>query len=166
MNELQQSFERRMRELGLRVTAERRTVLEHAFRYFGHFDADALLRSLQRRGARVSRATVYRTLTHLVDAGLLRRYDLGGRHAVYEPAFGRTHHEHLVCVHCGRMYEFVQQRIEQLQEEVCREHRFVPISHTLQIHGICEPCRRGRRRTRSIPPEPTELRPSSERSGR
>jgi Fur family ferric uptake transcriptional regulator len=143
MKELQRSFEQRMRRRGLRVTAERRTILEHAFRHYGHFAADSLLRSLKRHGCGISRATVYRTLAHLVEAGLLRRYDLGGRQAIYEPVFGRTHHEHLLCVRCGRMFEFVQRRIEQLQEEVCREHGFLALSHTLQIHGICEQCRGG-----------------------
>lgn len=149
MNELERSFERRMKRRGFRVTAERRAVLTHAFRHFGHFDVDALLRSLRRRGSRVSRATVYRTVGHLVEAGLLRRYDMGQGPAIYEPAFGRVHHEHLVCVYCGRMFEFVQQRIEELQDEVCRRHRFTPLSHTLQIHGICSSCRRSERPIRS-----------------
>jgi Fur family ferric uptake transcriptional regulator len=140
MNELRASLARRLRRRGMRVTAERRAILEHVFRHFGHFEPEDLLRSLRRHGIGVSRATVYRTLGQFVELGLLRRYDLGNRRAVYEPSFGRIHHEHLVCVECGRLYEFVQERIEQLQDEVCREHGFTPLRHTLQIQGICRDC--------------------------
>ena len=153
-----------MKRRGFRATAERRAVLEHAFRHFGHFAVDSLMRSLRRHGSRISRATVYRTVTHLVEAGLLRRYDLGKGPAIYEPVFGRTHHEHLVCVYCGKMYEFVQQRIEELQDEVCRRHRFRALSHTLQIHGICRSCQREGRG--SAPPgEETSRNPRDARRG-
>ena len=159
MNKLQRSFERQMKRRGFRATAERRAVLEHAFRHFGHFAVDSLLRSLHRHGSQISRATVYRTVRHLVEAGLLRRYDLGEGPAIYEPAFGRTHHEHLVCVYCGKMYEFVQQRIEQLQDEVCRRHHFRALSHTLQIHGICQSCQADER---SLSESDEEVLPAAE----
>ena len=134
-------FERRLRERGLRITAERRRILDHAFRHFWHFDAEELLASLCRDGKPVSRATVFRTLGTLVEAGVLRRHPLTDGRVFYEPALGREHHEHLICVECGKILEFVQEEIEQLQDEVCREHRFQPLSHTLQIYGTCEACR-------------------------
>lgn len=141
MSGLQEYYQKRLRERGLRATRERREILAHAFEHFGHFYAGDLLASLRRHGYDVSRATVYRTLAHLVETGLLRRHDLGDRRTFYEPVFGREHHEHLVCVRCGAILEFVQEEIERLQDQVCREHRFRPLSHTLQIHGICVECR-------------------------
>jgi len=141
MPSLLQRFERGLRERGLRVTVERRAILEHAVRNLGHFEAEELLASLRRSGSRVSRATVYRTLGRLVEAGLVRRHPLDDGRAFYEPAFDRAHHEHLVCVRCGEILEFVQDEIERLQDEVCRQHRFRPVSHTLQIYGTCERCR-------------------------
>lgn len=134
-------FERRLRERGLRITAERRRILDHAFRHFWHFDAEELLASLHREGSTVSRATVFRTLGRLVEAGVLRRHPLSDGRAFYEPALGREHHEHLICVECGKILEFVQEEIERLQDEVCRDHSFQPLSHTLQIYGTCEACR-------------------------
>jgi Fur family ferric uptake transcriptional regulator len=133
-------FEKELRERGLRVTAERRTILAHAFEHFGHFCPDELVESLNRHGHGVSRATVYRTLAHLVETGFLRRHELGGRRTIYEPNFGRMHHEHMVCVECGRILEFVEDRIERLQDEVCERYGFRPVSHTLQIHGVCKAC--------------------------
>jgi Fur family ferric uptake transcriptional regulator len=141
MGGLEKHFEQRLRDRGLRATRERREILAHAFERFGHFRAGELYASLRHDGHRISRATVYRTITHLVETGLLRRHDLGDRRTLYEPVFGREHHEHMVCVRCGKIFEFVQREIERLQEEVCRKHGFRPLSHTLQIRGICGACR-------------------------
>ena len=87
-------FQDRLRERGFRMTSERRAILERIVRLHGHFDADGLLETLRVTGADVSRAPGYRTIGHLVDSGLLRKYDLGDRHTQYEPAIGREHHEH------------------------------------------------------------------------
>ena len=133
-------FQDRLRERGFRMTSERRAILERIVRLHGHFDADGLIATLRATGADVSRATVYRTIGHLVDSGLLRKYDLGDRHTQYEPAIGREHHEHMICVACGDILEFVEERIEELQDEVCRRYRFRPLTHTLHIHGVCERC--------------------------
>jgi Fur family ferric uptake transcriptional regulator len=115
-------------------------IARHAFRHFGHFTAEALLASLRRHGGSASRATVYRAIDVLVEVGLLRRYDIAGGPLLYEPAFGRQHHEHLLCEGCGAMLEFVQEEIERLQDEICRAYRFRATSHTLQIRGLCERC--------------------------
>ena len=132
MNGLDGHLEQRLRDRGLRATRERRTILAHAFEHFGHFEAGELFGSLRRHGHSVSRATVYRTLAHLVRAGLLRRHDLGDRRTLYEPVVGREHHEHMVCVSCGRILEFVEEEIERLQESgLPTSHRFRPIhSHS------------------------------------
>lgn len=142
-------FEGWLRERGLRMTAARRVVLDHVFRHFGHFRAADLVDSLREHDAPISRATVYRTLPQLVEAGLLRRHDLGNRETFYEPEYGRQHHEHMVCVACGKIFEFVAEEIEKLQDEICHRHRFEALSHTLQIHGLCRNCRRAGSRDRT-----------------
>ena len=75
--------------------------------------------------------------------GLLRRHPRSHRGVFYELTFGREHHEHLVCVECGEILEFVQEDIERLQDEVCEQHHFKPLRHTLQIFGVCKACRPG-----------------------
>jgi Fur family ferric uptake transcriptional regulator len=137
-----ETFETRLRERGIRMTSGRRAVVRAIVRHRGHFDAEGLLARIRRDGDPASRATVYRTITCLVDAGLLRKYDLGDRRTLFEPAVGKDHHEHMICVVCGDILEFVEERIERLQDEVCRAHRFRPFSHTLHIHGVCERCDR------------------------
>ncbi len=135
-------FVERMRERGLRVTAERLAILEQAFRLRGHFDAEALTGAVRASGSPASRATVYRTLGHLVETGLLRRLEMPEGAARYEPEVGRPAHEHLLCVECGAMFEFVEDGIERLQGEVCRRYDFRPLTLSLQIRGVCRSCRR------------------------
>lgn len=135
-----QMFLDRLREHGLRATRSRMAILAEASRLHGHFDAEELVTALRRSGARVSRATVYRTLAHLVDLGLLRRHEMPEGGARYERWAGRTPHEHLLCVHCGAMLEFVEDGIERLQDEVCRRYDFRPLNHSLQIRGVCREC--------------------------
>jgi Fur family ferric uptake transcriptional regulator len=135
-----QAFERRLRDRGLRITPERRAVLREVLRESTHFGAETLYDRLRGRSERVSRATVYRTLGHLVESGIVRKYDLGDRQTLYEPCLGKEHHEHMICVVCGGILEFVHDEIERLQDETCRRHGFRPLSHTLQIHGVCGAC--------------------------
>jgi len=135
-------FLERMRERGLRATPERITILGQASRMRGHFDAEALVSALRASGSRVSRATVYRTLSHLVSLGLLRRHAMPEGGARYERWAGRTPHEHLLCVQCGAMLEFVEDSLARLQDEVCRRYDFRPLTHSLQIRGVCRNCRR------------------------
>ena len=136
-----QMFLDRLREHGLRATRSRVAILGEAAQLHGHFDAEELVSALRRSGARVSRATVYRTLSHLVALGLLRRHDMPEGGARYERWAGRTPHEHLLCVRCGAMLEFVEDGIERLQDEVCRRYDFRPLNHSLQIRGVCRDCR-------------------------
>src|SRR5882757_5050939 len=89
-------FEEYLQSRGKRVTKQRRIIVDHVFTRHDHFDADELLANLQKEvGAReVSRPTVYRTLSELVDAGLLRQMNLAGR-SVYEHDYGYPQHDHL-----------------------------------------------------------------------
>src|SRR5512137_3019123 len=89
---------------GRRMTQQRRLLVKHVFSRHQHFDADTLIEQLRSGGeaGRVSRPTVYRTLNEFVDAGLLRRLQLGGR-AVYEHDYGYPQHDHLQCLECQRL---------------------------------------------------------------
>jgi Fur family ferric uptake transcriptional regulator len=146
-------FRSYLRNHNLRMTPERQSVLEVILSREGHFDADELLRFIRRRNKRVSRATLYRTLDHLREAGLVKMHRFGRGHALFEHTYGRQHHDHMVCDACGRVIEFVNEEIERLQEEMCRKHRFHSTNHVMQIFGICWECRNketgGKRRSRN-----------------
>ena len=134
-------FEEYLRTHRLRLTRERRTVLEVILSRAGHFDAEELLQFLRSRRRPVSRATLYRTLEHLTAAGLVKKHSFGRGQAQYEHVYGRQHHDHMVCERCGLVIEFVDLEIEKLQDEVCRRHGFVSTNHVMEIFGICSDCR-------------------------
>jgi len=129
-----------LRSRNLRMTPERRWVLQGVLSRDGHFDAEELLQFLHRRHMPVSRATLYRTLEHLTASGLVKRHRFGQGHALFEHIYGRHHHDHLVCDRCSTVIEFVNEDIEQLQDQVCSEHDFLSTNHVMQIFGICKRC--------------------------
>ncbi len=126
-----------------RFTDQQRDMVRYIFSRHNHFDADRLIDDMKGAGFHVSRATVYRTLAKLVDAGLLRRLELGPR-MYYEHDYGYPQHEHLQCGQCGKMIEFQSPAIEAAMQEVCRQHRFQPGGHTFIIRGTCDECNRAR----------------------
>lgn len=141
MNEVEKVFKDYVQSKGLKFTPERQAILNHIFECHGHFEAEELLIDMRKKNKRVSKATIYRTLALLVNSGLLREVIFGEKHAHYEHVYGHEHHEHLVCVGCGKIVEFTDERIEKFQEEICHENKFKPESHKFQIMGYCEDCK-------------------------
>ena len=126
-----------------RFTTAQRNLVAFIFASHHHFDAEQLCAALEKEGIEVSRATVYRTLSKLVDAGLLRQIHLGQR-VVYEHDYGYPEHAHMHCQSCGAMIEFPCPEIEALLPEVCRKHQFQPVAFNLIVHGVCAECNKAR----------------------
>lgn len=126
----------------LRATPERFAVLDAVLQSQGHFDAENLYYRMITRGIKVSKATVYNTLDLLQDCGLVSKYRFAENTSRYEKAFGRPHHHHMICLECGDIIEFVNERLEKIQDEVCEEKNFLPQSSTLQVFGTCSSCRK------------------------
>ena len=118
-------------------------MVRYIFAQHNHFDAEQLIDDMKRAGFRVSRATVYRTLAKLVDAGLLRRLELGPR-MFYEHDYGYPAHEHMYCQSCGKVIEFQSPAIEAVLRDVSREHNFQTSGHTFIIRGTCADCNKAR----------------------
>lgn len=135
-------FNEYLRKEGLKLTAPRRAILDAILSSnLSHFDADSLHLALYRAGRpRISRATVYRTLKVLVKGGILSKVQFSSSSYFYEPLVGRFHHDHMICVKCGKITEFVEPRIEALQDRICLEKRFSPTHHSLKIYGVCSAC--------------------------
>ncbi len=136
------NFTKYLKSGSYRITPERFVILEAVMNYDGHFDADELFFQVKTSGQKVSRATVYNTLDLLQDCGLISKYRFGENHSRYEKAFGRPHHHHLICLECGDIIEFVNDRIEKIQKEVSNENKFKVQTSTLQIFGICSKCQK------------------------
>ena len=130
---------------GKRITEQRRLIVETVFSHHDHFDADELIDHLQGliTQRKLSRPTVYRTLSELVEAGMLRKMALGGR-SVYEHDYGYPSHDHLHCQMCNKLIEFHSPDLERIRDEVAGEHQFEVIGHRMFVSGICADCRRAR----------------------
>ena len=125
-----------------RITPERYAILDAVLEIQGHFDAESLYYRLKANGIKVSKATVYNTLDILKDCGLVSKYRFAENASRYEKAFGRPHHHHLICLQCGDIIEFVNEKFDKIQEDVCADKNFVAQSSTLQIFGTCSKCRK------------------------
>jgi Fur family ferric uptake transcriptional regulator len=146
----QERFEEYLRSRKMRFTQERRTLVDYVFSQHEHFDANTLLEELSdkfERQSRPSRATVYRTLTELVEAGLLRKFEVGGRD-VYEHDYGYPQHDHLYCKKCEKLIEFQSDELVELRNRVARDHGFRVSGHRLIITGICADCSAAKQRVR------------------
>ena len=104
-----------------------------------HLSAEGVYKILLQNGEQIGLATVYRVLTQFEGAGLVRRHHFDGGQSVFELDRGE-HHDHLVCVKCGKIVEFNEETIEKRQKAIAREHGFSLEDHTLVIYGICSDC--------------------------
>lgn len=125
-----------------RATPERYAVLEAVLQIQGHFDAEALYYRMISSGAKISKATVYNTLDLLQSCGLVSKYRFAENTSRYEKAFGKPNHHHMICLSCGDIIEFVNDKLERIQQDVCTEKQFQSQSSSLQIFGTCSKCRK------------------------
>lgn len=134
-------FEEFLREKRLRMTTQRKAILLLAWDTHEHFSADEIFGWVREQDAAASRATVYRTLSLLVEGGFLASLTDAKGMTLYEHILGHTHHDHMVCLDCGRIIEFRNSVIEEQQEQVAEKHRFQLVRHELRLEGYCGACR-------------------------
>ncbi|RDH84329.1 MAG: ferric iron uptake transcriptional regulator [endosymbiont of Escarpia spicata] len=126
-----------IRKAGLKVTLPRVKILELLEASVPrHVSAEDVYKMLLEKGEEIGLATVYRVLTQFETAGLVTRHNFEGGHAVFELDRGE-HHDHIVCVLCGKVEEFMDATIEERQKEIAAEHGFEMEDHSLIIYGRC-----------------------------
>jgi Fur family transcriptional regulator, ferric uptake regulator len=131
---------------GLRRTGQRDRIVRAVFSEDEHFTAEELYDRVRRSDDGISRATVYRTLSLLVEADLLREIDLGEDQTTYDPNFlDKPSHNHLVCIDCGKVIEFEDTHIDLLNDCVTRRLGFKPLRQSLKIEANCEQLRKNGR---------------------
>lgn len=129
-----------LKKVGLKNTLPRRKILEIMERAADHhLSAEDIYRVLLESGDEIGLATVYRVLTQFQEAGLVVRHYFDSGQSVYELDHG-VRHDHLVCVKCGRVEEFIDENIEKRQEEIARAAGYMITDHSLNIYGICKGC--------------------------
>jgi len=135
-----EAFRRYLREHNLPVTGQREQVAEVVLSSDAHLSADDIERELKSRGAHVGKATVYRTLDLMVAGGIITARDFSEGFRRFERASGRQHHEHLICLRCGKVIEFVNERLERMKALIADEYGFRHHHHRLEIFGTCPEC--------------------------
>ncbi len=129
-----------IKKAGLKVTLPRIKILEIMENSdTRHLSAEDVYKHLLEEGEEVGLATVYRVLTQFETAGLVTRHHFDEGHSVFELNHG-SHHDHIVCVKCGKVEEFVDEVIEQRQKDIAVKAGFQITDHCLYIYGVCEVC--------------------------
>lgn len=126
----------------LKLTSQREIIFHSFLKTDGHLSVDDLYEIIRKQNSRIGRATVFRTLKLLSEAGLAKGIEFGDRITRYEHEYGHQHHDHLICLRCGIYIEVKEPRIEKLQKNLCSRYGFLPQRHKLQIFGICKRCRK------------------------
>ena len=134
------AFQDHLAEDGLKLTPQRRAILDHLFRATEHLDLDGVYAVVKRERAGVGRATVFRTLKLLERYGLVDRVEGANGTARFELKHDRPHHDHMVCVECGAILEFQSPRMEDLQNAAIRKAGFQALWHRHEIFGQCRGC--------------------------
>ena len=131
-----------MAKKGLRSTDQRRLIVETFFKAPNHVSIEELLAQVRVQDPKVGYATVYRTLKLLTECGVAFERRFGDGLARYELADEASHHDHLICVDCGTIVEFEEERIEALQEAVAEKYGYELRSHKHEMYGVCPDCQR------------------------
>lgn len=138
-----EGFKKLLQEKGLKYTHERECIYDEVQKTGDHFDADSLYERFRKRGDRVGRATVYRNLPLLLEAGVIQKSAGEGKRDFYEKTDSKGHHDHMVCLGCKRIIEFHSDELELIQEKLSKEYKFKLVFHDHRLFGYCEKCRAG-----------------------
>jgi Fur family ferric uptake transcriptional regulator len=137
-----QQFVAFLQEQGAKLTPQRLRIAETVFDTHRHFTAEELYVLVKQREPLVGRVTVYRTLEHLVESGMVEELSIQKGVATYEHVTGHAHHDHLICTHCGKLTELSSQRLEKVKHEEAEAAGWEPLSHSLKVYGLCPDCRK------------------------
>ena len=134
-----ESFKYIIREMGLKVTWQRLAIIKGLANGRAHVTAQEAFESINKRHPEIGFATVYRFLRKMTESGVVTEVRIGALPARYELTHHR-HHDHMTCTQCGKIVEFENEKIEDLQQQVAKEHLFKLTAHVLELYGVCNDC--------------------------
>lgn len=131
-----------LNQKGLKYTRERKCVYEKVKSLPTHFDGEALYEILKREDRGVARGTVFRTLPLLLESGVIQISVGKGKGEFFERASSHGHHDHIICVSCGKVIEYHCEEIEELQTQICRKYEVELLFHDHKLYVRCKKCRK------------------------
>ncbi len=134
-------FHSYLKDKNLKLTRQRDKVLEIFLKTEKHLSAEELHSLIKKKYPFIGFTTVYRTMKLIAEAGLGREVDFSDGFKRIEHNFGHKHHDHLICVKCGRFFEVVDKDIERLQEKLTQKYHFKTVNHKMEIFGYCQKCK-------------------------
>lgn len=146
-----EQFARLFEEAGIERVEDHLAVLKAFLEVEEHVTAEELFKRVKELGVKVNPAFVRETLRLACRYGFAQRYEFSGREPVYEHRhLSGQHHDHMICVKCGAISEFIDERLERLQAEAAARHGFYLLQHRMEMYGLCEKCMAGRRTELSL----------------
>ena len=122
---------------GGRYTEQKKVIITELSKLRHHFDIDDFIEIVRKKDKKASRATVYRFIKQLLEEGLLQKITTKAGKVYYEQNFSSKHHDHIICNHCGKIFELKENKIDHYLEEYCKKLNFIPDYRSLHIYGAC-----------------------------
>ncbi len=134
-------FNQYLKDKSIRNSRQRGQIADIFLKTERHLTIAELYKLVREKHRNIGYATVYRTMKLISIAGLAEKVNFGDGVVRFEHKYGHQHHDHLICLKCGRFIEAMKPEIERLQEKLSQEHGFTATSHKLQIFGTCKQCK-------------------------
>lgn len=134
-------FKMRTSGKGLKATRQREEILKIFLKSSGHNNLGQIYARVAKVNPKIGYTTVYRTLKLFTRLGLAAQRKWADGETQYEPTEGKSHHDHLICLECGKIIEFEDEALETLQNGIARRYRFKIFHHRMELYGLCADCR-------------------------
>ncbi len=132
-----------LKKKDLKLTDQRNLILEEFLKTETHFTVEEIYDKLKQINPNIGLATVYRTLKLFCECGLANELKCSDGVSRYEHLFGHKHHDHLICIECGKFIEVLDPEIEKLQNRLAQKNDFKVLHHRMELYGICKDCSKG-----------------------